>query len=190
MSISLYDASVPVFLRYLDRLDGLVKAAESHGTSHQIDLSNLLQASLAPDMLPFETQVHIAAYFTLRACFPIAGKPIPPYGEFPATIQGLHLRIAYVTEQLKTLHAEEFEGRESALLESTAGKGFVSLKAPEFLLQYAMPNFFFHVTAAYAILRGQGVTLGKQDFDGFHIYEPASIEPINTSTDSLNAPTP
>jgi uncharacterized protein len=171
MSISLYDASVPVFLRYLDRLDGLVEAAESHATSHEIDLSNLLRASLAPDMLPFETQVHIAAYFTLRACFPLVGKPIPPSGEFPATIQGLHLRIAYVIEQLRMLHAVEFEGRESAVLESKAGKGFVSLKAPEFLLQYAMPNFFFHVTAAYAILRSQGVVLGKQDFDGFHIYE-------------------
>ncbi len=170
MSISLYDASVPVFLRYLNHLDGLVEAAESHTIDH-IDLSNLLQASIAPDMLPFATQVHIAAYFALRACFPIADKPLPPDRDFPATAQGLHLRIAYVIEQLKTLHISDFEGRETAVLESTAGNALVSLKAPEFLFQYIMPNFFFHITTAYAILRGQGVAIGKEQFDGFHRYK-------------------
>ncbi|AMC34509.1 DUF1993 domain-containing protein [Janthinobacterium sp. B9-8] len=172
MSIALYDASIPVFLRYLNRLDGLVEAAESHATGHQIDVSNLLRASIAPDMLPFETQVLIAANFALRACFPLAGKLIPPYGEFPATTQGLHLRIAYVVGLLKTLHAAEFDGREAAVLESKAGNALVSLSAPEFLLQYALPNFFFHITAAYAILRSLGVAVGKEHFDGFHSYEP------------------
>ncbi len=172
MSIDLYDASVPIFLRYLNRLDGLVDAAESHATSHHIDLSNLLQASVAPDMLPFATQVHIAAYFALRACFPIVGKPIPTGGEFPATALGLHQRIAHVVALLNTLHAAEFAGREAAVLESTAGNALISLPAPEFLLQYALPNFFFHITTAYAILRSQGVAIGKAQFDGFHLYEP------------------
>jgi len=172
MSIGLYDASIPVFLRYLDRLDGLVKAAESHANDHRIGVSNLLRASIAPDMLPFETQVVIACNFALRACFPLAGKPIPPYGEFPATAQGLHQRMAHVVALLKTIHATEFEGREAAVLESQAGKALVALQAPEFLLQYALPNFFFHVTAAYTILRGQGVAVGKEHFDGFHAYEP------------------
>jgi len=172
MPIGLYDASIPVFLRYLDRLDGLVEAAESHAKERRIGVSDLLRASIAPDMLPFETQVLIAANFALRACFPLAGKPIPPYGEFPNTAQGLHLRIAHVAGLLKTLRAAEFEGRDSAVLESKAGNALVLLKAPEFLLQYALPNFFFHITAAYAILRGQGVAVGKENFDGFHSYEP------------------
>lgn len=172
MSISLYDASVPVFLRYLSRLDGLVELVESHAKSRHIDVSNLLRASIVPDMLPFETQVLIAANFALRACFPLAGKPIPPYGEFQATSQGLHLHIAHVVGLLGSLREAEFEGREAALLESKAGNAFVKLRAPEFLLQYALPNFFFHVTAAYAILRGQGVAIGKEQFDGFHSYEP------------------
>jgi hypothetical protein len=171
MSIALYDASIPVFLRYLNRLDGLLDAAESHAMGHDIDVSNLLQASIAPDMLPFETQVLIATNFALRACFPLAGKPIPPYGEFPATAQGLHLRITYVVRLLKTLHAAEFEGRETAVLESKAGNALVSLRAPVFLLQYALPNFIFHITTAYAILRGLGVAVGKEHFDGFHSYE-------------------
>lgn len=174
MSICLYDASIPVFLRYLDRLDGLVKAAESHANGRRIGVSHLLRATIAPDMLPFETQVAIACNFALRACFPLVGKPIPPYGEFPATAHGLHQRIAYVVGLLRMIGADEFEGREAAVLESQAGNALVALKAPEFLLQYALPNFFFHVTTAYAILRGQGVAVGKEDFDGFHAYEPAA----------------
>lgn len=174
MSIDLYEASIPVFLRYLDRLDGLVKVAESHASDQPIDVSRLLRASIAPDMLPFETQVVIACNFALRACFPLTGKPIPPYGEFPATAQGLHERIAYVVGLLQTIHAAEFEGRETAVLESKAGNALVALQAPAFLLQYALPNFFFHVTTAYAILRGQGVAVGKEHFDGFHSYEPGS----------------
>lgn len=174
MSISLYDASIPVFLRYLDRLDDLVEAAEAHANGQPIDLSHLLRASIAPDMLPFETQVAIACNFALRACFPLVGKPIPPYGEFPATAKGLHQRIAYVAGLLRTIHADEFEGREAAVLESQAGQVLVALQAPAFQLQYALPNFFFHVTAAYAILRGQGVAIGKEHFDGFHSYEPGA----------------
>jgi hypothetical protein len=172
MPISLYEASIPVFLRYLVRLDGLIDAAQSHANGHRIDVSSLFRASIAPDMLPFETQVVIACNFALRACFPLVGKPIPPYGEFPVTAKGLHQRIAYVVGLLRTIHADEFEGREAAVLESQAGQALVALQAPEFLLQYALPNFFFHVTAAYAILRGQGVAVGKEHFDGFHAYGP------------------
>lgn len=174
MPISLYEASIPVFLRYLVRLDGLIDAAQSHANGHRIDVSNLFRASIAPDMLPFEIQVVIACNFALRACFPLAGKPIPPYGEFPATAQGLHQRIARVVGLLKTIDTAEFEGREAAVLESQAGQALVALTAPKFLLQYALPNFFFHVTAAYAILRGQGVAVGKEHFDGFHAYEPGA----------------
>ncbi len=174
MSVSLYYASIPVFLRYLERVDGLVAAAESHANSHRVDVADLLRASIAPDMLPFGTQVEIACNFALRACFPLAGKPVPPYGEFPATAQGLHLRIAYVVGLLQTIHAAEFEGRETAVLQSQAGNALVALQAPAFLLQYALPNFFFHVTTAYAILRGQGVAVGKEHFDGFHAYEPGA----------------
>jgi uncharacterized protein len=172
MSIGLYEASVPVFLRYLDRLHGLVEAAEHHALARGTDVAEILEARLAPDMLPFETQVHTAAHFALRASFPLAGEPIPPYGEFPATAEGLRLHIADVVRLLNTLSLSQFKGRESAVLESEAGKALVSLRAPEFLLLYALPNFFFHVTAAYAILRSCGVAVGKEDFDGFHSYNP------------------
>lgn len=170
MSLSLYEASVPVFLRYLDRLQGLVNAAQAHVDSLHQEPAVLLFARLAPDMAPFETQVLIAANFALRACFPLAGQDIPHYGDFPATFDGLRARIARVQTLLQALEPSQYVDGESRVLESQAGNARVSLKAPEFLLQYALPNFFFHLSAAYAILRSQGVPIGKAQFDGFHDY--------------------
>ena len=94
MPIGLYEASIPVFLRYLERLAGLVDAAESHARSHKIEVAELLTARLTPDMLPFETQVRIAANFALRASFPLVGRDVPPYGEFEVSFAGLRECIA------------------------------------------------------------------------------------------------
>jgi len=172
MPIGLYEASVPVFLRYLDRLRGLLCAAESQASGLGLELPAILNASLAPDMLPFETQVAIAAHFSLRTCFPLAGQAVPPNGEFPRTFEGLHSRLDRVVSLLRTLEPSHFESSEPRVIESQAGSALVSLRAPEFLCQYALPNFFFHLTTAYAILRSKGVVLGKEQFDGFHSYGP------------------
>jgi uncharacterized protein len=165
MSVALYDASIPVFLRYLGRLGKLVAIAES-----QAGAAALLAARLAPDMHPFASQVAIAASFPLRACFPLAGKAVPPDAEIPASYQGLHARLAQVTQLLMSLQRSEFDGAAQRLVESRAGNALVCLQGDEFLLHYALPNFFFHLTAAYAILRHHGVALGKEDFDGWHAY--------------------
>lgn len=171
-SIGLYQASLPVFLRYLDRLHGLVNSADAHARAQHFDAADLLGARLAPDMLSFDMQVQIAANFALRACFPLAGQGIPPYGEFPATFDGLRARIARVVGLLKSLEPAQFESDEVRVIESKAGNAVVALPAPEFLLQYALPNFFFHLTTAYAILRCRGVAIGKAQFDGYHVYPP------------------
>lgn len=171
MPVGLYEASIPVFLRYLERLSRLVDAAESHVRSREMDADELLNARLAPDMLPFETQVRIAAHFALRTCFPLAGQGIPPYGEFDVSFAGLRGCIARTVKLVSSLDPAHCENCESRILESKAGDAVVSLKAPEFLFQYALPNFFFHLTAAYSILRSRGVAIGKEDFDGFHSYE-------------------
>ena len=170
----LFTASVPVFLRYLERLIGLLDFAETHVRDHGLEAAQILAARLTPDMLPFETQVQIAANFALRASFPLAGLPIPAYGDFPATFAGLRARIARVVNLLNALESSQFANAESRTLESLAGNALVSLKAPEFLFQYALPNFFFHLTTAYAILRNQGLSIGKEDFDGFHAYRPTT----------------
>jgi uncharacterized protein len=170
MSSGLHDASIAVFARYLDRLLALVDAADDHTRSRGLDASQLVNARLASDMLPFETQIRIAANFALRASFPLAGRAVPPDAAFPVTFDGLRLHVARVKELLNDLQASEFLGGESRVIESKAGDALVSLAAPEFLLQFALPNFFFHLSMAYAILRANGVALGKAQFDGFHSY--------------------
>lgn len=171
MSITLYDASIPVFRRYLGRLAGLVDQAETHARRHGIDAAELLNARLAPDMLPFETQVRIAANFALRASYPLASRDVPPYGEFAISFDGLRRCIVRALGLIDALALSEFDGGATRLLESCAGNALVTLQAPEFLFQYALPNFFFHLTTAYAILRSRGVPIGKADYDGFHSYE-------------------
>ena len=170
MPISLYDASVPVFLRYIERLVGLLAAAESFAEAHGRSSSELLAARLSPDMLPFERQVVIAVNFTLRAAFPLAGEAIPPFGEFPESFVGLRARAERAMHLLRSLQPSQFVAADARVLESQAGEALVRLPAPEFLLQYALPNFFFHVLAAYAVLRHEGVPRGKENFDGFHRY--------------------
>ena len=170
MPTSLYEASIPVFLRYLDRLRGLVDAAEAHAQSAGLDAAEILNARLAPNMLPFETQVKIAANFALRASFPLAGRDVPPYGDSPVSFAGLRACIARTVTLLATLEAAQFNASEARVIESRAGNALVALPASEFLFQYALPNFFFHLTAAYAILRSVGAPIGKADFDGLHVY--------------------
>ena len=170
MSLNLYSASVPVFLRYLDRLTGLLDAAQAHGDRQGQPADALLCARLAPDMADFAAQVMMAAGFALRACFPLAGQAVPPDGGFAPTLDGLRQRIAAVKGLIGALQPHQFQGGNARLLQSKAGLQQVSLPAELFLLQYALPNFFFHLSVAYSILRSRGVRVGKADFDGFHVY--------------------
>lgn len=168
----LYDASVAVFQRYLVQLGGLLDAAQRFAHDRGRPLDELLAARLAPDMLALESQVAIAAHFTLRAAFPLAGAPVPPFGESAPGVAGLRARLERTRALLASLSPEQFADAESRVLESRAGDAQVRLPARAFLFQYAMPNFFFHLGMAYAILRSQGVPLGKAHFDGFHAYPP------------------
>ena len=167
MHTHLYQASVLVFLRYLRQLHRLLDSAAAHSCGEE----TLLQARLAPDMLPLEVQVQIVANFALRACFPLIGRAVPPYGEFPATWSGMHARVVRALTLLETLPESEFAGAGQRRIEDQAGQALLSLPADDFLLQYAMPNFFFHLSMVYAILRAQGVPLSKGQFDGFHRYD-------------------
>lgn len=168
--ISLYDISVPVFVRYLERLDGLVLIAAAHAADRALTQAALLQSRLAPDMLPFETQVRIAARFPLRALGPLV--PRLPDLEFPAASFFTDLRadIAAVVGALSTLASADLNGREMAVITDRAGLADIALPAARFVAEYALPNMFFHHVTAYAIARWEGVKLGKADFDGWHRY--------------------
>jgi uncharacterized protein len=163
---SLYAASVPVFQHYLGQLAHILHSAQQY-TAHNDDL---LQARLAPDMLPFHQQVEIAANFSLRASFPLAGLPVPSYGECAPTWPGLHAHLGRAQALLASLAPNAFHAAAARTIKDQAGQAVLGLKAPDFLHRYALPNFFFHCSMAYAIARHQGLPLGKADFDGLHRY--------------------
>lgn len=171
----LFQASVPVFLRYLGQLAHLLTLARQHVQRTGIAEHTLLDAALAPDMLPFATQVEIACNFTLRAAFPLAGLPIPAYGAFERSFAGLQQRIARAQQALTALDPAAFTRGATQTIQAEAGQATHAMPASDYLLHYALPNFFFHTTAAYAILRHIGVAVGKADFDGYHAYPRADV---------------
>ncbi len=168
--LSMYTASVPVFSRYLGQLATLLELAEAHTAKNQIDPQSVLQARLSPSMLPFAVQVEVAANFAIRACAPLAGRDLPPFTEHRDSFESLKKYLASTSTFLRTLTPDQLKGSEDRQCTSQAGLATVTLNGPEFLLQYALPNFFFHATTAFAILRHIGVEIGKANFDGFHAY--------------------
>ncbi|HSI56016.1 MAG TPA: DUF1993 domain-containing protein [Ideonella sp.] len=171
--LTMYAASVPVFDRYLARLSALLGLAEQHAAAQGLAAEALLQARLSPSMFPLAVQVEIAANFSLRACAPLAGLAVPDTTRPPASFEGLQQHIAMARALLAGLTPAQMAGSDTRECSSRAGNGLVRLPGCEFLLQYALPNFFFHLGMAYAILRQSGVAIGKSDFDGFHDYPPA-----------------
>lgn len=161
---------MPVFQRYLQQLSSILHKTEQYLSANAISEQSIMEAKLTPTMLPFHVQVEIAANFVLRACYPLANRAVPPYGEFPNTFAGLLARLVRASDLLRQLHPSEFEGQEESVIFGEAGNAKLALQSTEFLTQYALPNFFFHLTTAYALLRQAGVPLGKSDFDGYHLY--------------------
>jgi len=167
---ALYESSVPVFLRYLGQIEHLLTVAEQFVAQGHMPELALLGTALASDMYPLATQAEIAINFSLRASFPLAGLPIPPYGDFDRSLQGLRQRLTRAQSLLHTLDPQSFAAAPSRTIQAEAGQATHAMPAAPYLLHYAMPNFFFHTSMVYAILRHVGVPVGKADFDGFHAY--------------------
>jgi hypothetical protein len=166
MTLTMYSASVPVFTRMLTNLLAILEKAEAWAGERKIDTKVLVEARLAPDMLPLRQQIQIAADHAKGAPSRLAGKPVPSWADDEVTLEDLKGRIQKTLDYLKTFNAAEFEGsdeREIAL--KLGGKDVVEL-GEAYLLNRAFPNFYFHVTTAYDILRHNGVPIGKRDFLG------------------------
>ncbi len=166
----MYESSVPVFTRYLAQLTALLQLAEAHVVATKIDPQAILQARLAPDMHPFLSQIQIADDFVLRTCAALAGLEKPDQGAAETSFAGLQARLARTTAFLQTLSPASINGSETRTINSPAGHTVLCLSGQTFLQHYALPNFFFHVSTAYGILRHMGVEIGKRDFDGFHVW--------------------
>ena len=166
MSISLYQASVPVFQQFLGSLRAVLAKAEAHAAAHKIEPAVLLQARLYPNMFTLTRQVQIAGDFAKGAPARLAGLEPPKYEDDEASFAELVARIDRTSAFLKTLKAAQIDGQEERTIDLKVGGQPMSFKGQPYLLQFALPNFFFHAATAYAILRHNGVELGKRDFMG------------------------
>lgn len=167
MTDALYTASVPVFKQMLHALSHVLHKAEEHATVKKIDPNALLQARLYPDMFPLLRQVMIATDFAKGAGARLAGVDVPVMPDTELTFAELQTRIATVVAFLSGLDASLFDKPHSREIVIQAGTPRERrFDASTYLLHYAIPQFFFHVTTAYALLRHNGVEVGKKDYMG------------------------
>lgn len=166
MTISMYDISVAVFSARLKALANVLTAAEENAGERKIDPQVFLAARLAPDMFALTRQVQIATDHAKGAPSRLAGREVPKYEDNEASFAELQARIAKTLDHLATFSAADLEGSEDRSVEVRLGGREVTLPGLQYLLHLAMPNFYFHVTTAYDILRHNGVPLGKQTFLG------------------------
>ena len=164
MTPPLYTASVPVFRHYITRLEGMVDKARGRG--------ELMQARLQPDMFGFGQQVATALRLTLRISHPLAGLAVPPDPALGTDADGLTQRFALTRAALDALDPAAFAGAEGRVVRHVAGFAELEQDGATFLHLFGMPNFLFHAGMAFAILRANGVAVGKADFDGQHDYPP------------------
>lgn len=166
MTITMYGASVPVFTRMLTNLLNVLDKAEAYAASRQIDLSVFVNDRLAPDMLPFKKQIQIATDHAKGAASRLAGRPVPSWADDEETFEDLKARVRKALDLLAGAKAAEIDGSEDRDITLKTSNGEIVVKGQEYLLTRAMPNFYFHVTTAYAILRHNGVPVGKKDYTG------------------------
>jgi len=166
MTISMYRASVPVFTRTLSNLRNILEKAAAHAREHKIDESAFLGARLYPDMLPFTRQVQIATDFARGTSARLAGAEPPAAEDKEASFAELIARVDRTVEYLRTLSAAGIDGSETREIVRPIRGEPKKFNGLDYLLAFALPNFYFHTTTAYAILRHNGVALGKGDFIG------------------------
>jgi hypothetical protein len=166
MSISMYQASVPVFVRMLTTLSKLLDRAQAHAEAKKFDSSVYLGIRLTPDMLPFSKQVQIACDAAKLFCVRVTGLEVAKFDDNEASIADLQDRINKTVAILKNMPRDAIDGTENKPITFKVGSQEVTFSAQDLLFNFATPNVYFHVVTAYDILRQSGVEVGKKDYLG------------------------
>ncbi|RST46345.1 DUF1993 family protein [Variovorax sp. DXTD-1] len=166
MALSMYDLSVPVFSRGLGQLTHLLEKSLAHARAEDIDPAVLVEARLAPDMLTLAGQIQRASDASKLGVARIAGITAPSFPDDEKTYDELLARIAKTQDFLATVDRALIDGHEERPVTIKAREGEAHFTAQRYLLQFALPNFFFHVTTAYGVLRHTGMPIGKMDYLG------------------------
>jgi hypothetical protein len=166
MPITMYQASAPRFANILKNLAGILDKAQAHADAKKIDPKVLAGYRLAPDMFALARQVQVATDTAKGACARLAGVEIPKYEDTEQTLAELKERIAKTIDFIATLTPAQIDGTEDKPITLKIGGQDRTFAGMQYLLGHAHPNFYFHVTTAYDILRHAGVELGKRDYIG------------------------
>jgi hypothetical protein len=164
LSLTLYEASVPGYIRMLQNLSALLDKAQAHASEHGVDLARFAEARIAPDMHPLTRQIQIASDAAKGGAARLAGLEPPSIADVETTFPQLKERIARTIAFLETIKPEQINGGEERTIELKTPNRTLTFTGRDFLFQFSLPNFYFHVVTAYALLRGQGVPLGKMDY--------------------------
>ena len=166
MTISMYQASVPVLVRMFGNLSAILTKAEEDATARKIEPSVFLNARLAPDMHPLSRQIQIASDAAKGGVARLAGMAAPSFPDVETSFAELQARIKNTVDFMASVTPEQIDGSEAKTITLQFPGREISFPGQIFLLNFTLPNFFFHVTMAYAILRHNGVAVGKMDFLG------------------------
>jgi hypothetical protein len=166
MTLSMYQASVPVFVRALGNLKDVLQKGEAHAKVKSVTDEVLLQTRLIPDMLPLVKQVQIACDMATRGAARLAGVEPMSFEDNETTLEQVYSRIDRALEYIKTFKPEQIDGSEARAIVLKMRTGEMTFEGQAYLLHFVMPNVFFHCTTAYNILREAGTEIGKMDFIG------------------------
>ncbi|HEX7370969.1 MAG TPA: DUF1993 domain-containing protein [Rhodanobacteraceae bacterium] len=166
MTISMYEASVPVFARALHNLSSVLKKGEAHAQGKGVEANNLLQQRLIFDMLPLVKQIQIACDTAARGTARMAGVEPKAFPDNETTLAEAQARIAHTIEYIQSFKPEQLDGCEDRKVVHKTRSGETTFTGIDYLRNYALPNLFFHCTTAYDILRVAGTPIGKKDYLG------------------------
>ena len=166
MALSMYRASVPVFVKHLNGLAGCLKKAAAHYGEKKHDEASLLSYRLYPDMFHFTRQVQAATDHARNGAARLAGQEPPKVEDNEKSLAELIARVEKTVAFLNTIKPAQVDGSEEKTITLKMGEREVTFTGTEFLLNRSLPNFYFHATTAYVIMRHNGVELGKRDFMG------------------------
>jgi len=166
MALDMHSASVPIFVRMLANLVTWLDKAEAHATAKKFEPAVYMTARLAPDMLPLPTQIQIACDAAKFCIARLAGSESPAFADDEKTLADLRQRVAKTIDYLKSVPAAQIAGSDAKDISVPRRAGPITMSGEAYLKYFALPNFFFHVTTTYALLRHNGVELGKMDFLG------------------------
>jgi len=166
MSFGMFEASVPAFLQMLKNLSAILDKAEAFAAEREIEPEVLLNWRLASDMFPLVRQIQIAADFAKGTTARLAGAEVPKYADDEKTFDALKARIAKTVKFVEGFKPKDINGSETRDITLTVGGQEMHFKGEPYLVHFALPNFYFHATTAYDILRSCRVEIGKRDFIG------------------------